>query len=110
MTSPIGREVQYCSLNCATSPPISRINGLQAESGHRPRHRVAPRDSTRPIDNTLYDAFGQRQVSTIFTQLNQYHVVLEVEPDFQQNPDALKNIYVKSGPGTQVPLQRVHSF
>ncbi|HTQ62940.1 MAG TPA: efflux RND transporter permease subunit [Candidatus Solibacter sp.] len=48
------------------------------------------------IDNTLYDAFGQRQVSTIFTQLNQYRVVLEVDPQFQQSPDALKNIYVKS--------------
>jgi multidrug efflux pump len=48
------------------------------------------------IDNTLYDAFGQRQVSTIFTQLNQYHVVMEVDPQFQENPDALKNIYVRS--------------
>src|ERR1700730_2890160 len=47
------------------------------------------------IDNTLYDAFGQRQVSTIFTQLNQYHVVLEVAPSFRQNPDALKDIYVR---------------
>jgi multidrug efflux pump len=56
------------------------------------------------IDDTLYDAFGQRQVSTIFTQLNQYHVVLEVNPAFQQNPDALKDIYVKSSTGTQVPL------
>jgi multidrug efflux pump len=56
------------------------------------------------IDNTLYDAFGQRQVSTMFTQLNQYHVVLEVAPRFQQNPDSLKEIYVKSSNGTQVPL------
>ena len=56
------------------------------------------------IDNTLYDAFGQRQVSTIYTQLNQYHVVLEADPSFQQNPDALKNIYVHSSNGTQVPL------
>ena len=56
------------------------------------------------IDNTLYDAFGQRQVSTMFTQLNQYHVILEVDPRFQQNPDALKDIYVKSSNGTQVPL------
>jgi multidrug efflux pump len=56
------------------------------------------------IDNTLYDAFGQRQVSTMFTQLNQYHVVLEVDPQFQQNPDSLKDIYVKSSNGTQVPL------
>jgi multidrug efflux pump len=56
------------------------------------------------IDNTLYDAFGQRQVSTIFTQLNQYHVILEVDPQFQQNPDALKDIYVRSSVGPQVPL------
>src|ERR1041384_4754000 len=51
------------------------------------------------VDNTLYDAFGQRLVSTIFTQLNQYHVVLEVDPQFQQNPDSLKNIYVRSSVG-----------
>jgi len=56
------------------------------------------------IDNTLYDAFGQRQVSTIYTQLNQYHVVMEVDPQFQQNPDSLKNIYVRSSSGAQVPL------
>jgi len=56
------------------------------------------------IDDTLYDAFGQRLVSTMFTQLNQYHVVLQVDPQFSQNPDALKNIYVKSSNGTQVPL------
>ena len=56
------------------------------------------------IDNTLYDAFGQRQVSTIYTQLNQYHVVMEVNPDFRQNPDALKNIYVHSANGQQIPL------
>jgi multidrug efflux pump len=51
------------------------------------------------VDNTLYDAFGQRLVSTIFTQLNQYHVVLEVSPQFQQNPDDLKSIYVRSSTG-----------
>ena len=56
------------------------------------------------IDNTLYDAFGQRQVSTIFTQLNQYHVVLEVDPQFQQNPGSFKDLYVKSNTGAQVPL------
>jgi multidrug efflux pump len=47
------------------------------------------------IDNTLYDAFGQRQVSTIFTQLNQYHVVLEVMPNFAQTPDNLADIYIR---------------
>jgi multidrug efflux pump len=56
------------------------------------------------IDDTLYDAFGQRQVSTMFTQLNQYHVVLEVDPRLQQNPDALKDIYVRSSSGNSVPL------
>src|SRR6184192_3921964 len=56
------------------------------------------------IDNTLYDAFGQRQVSTMYTQLNQYHVVLEVDPQFWQNPESLKHIYVKTPAGAQVPL------
>jgi len=70
------------------------------------------------IDNTLYDAFGQRQVSTIFTQLNQYHVVIEVDPQFQQDPDSLKNIYVKASSATtaagqtppQVPLSAFTHF
>jgi multidrug efflux pump len=62
------------------------------------------------IDNTLYDAFGQRQVSTIFTQLNQYHVVMEVDPQFQQNPDSLKDIYVRSATGQQVPLSAFTHF
>jgi multidrug efflux pump len=56
------------------------------------------------IDNTLYDAFGQRQVSTMFTQLNQYHVVMEVPPQFQKSAESLKQIYVKSSTGMQVPL------
>ena len=62
------------------------------------------------IDNTLYDAFGQRQVSTMFTQLNQYHVVLEVDPRFQRNPNSLKEIYVKSSTGQQVPLSTFTRF
>ena len=62
------------------------------------------------IDDTLYDAFGQRQISTIFTQLNQYHVVLEVDPRFRQNPDALKDIYVRSSNGTQVSLAAFTHF
>ena len=58
------------------------------------------------IDNTLYDAFGQRQVSMIFTQLNQYHVVLEVMPSFAQTPDNLKDIYIRPSvvtPNTGAP-------
>jgi len=62
------------------------------------------------IDDTLYDAFGQRQVSTIFTQLNQYHVVLEVKPGFQQSPESLQDIYVRSASGAQVPLSTFTHF
>jgi multidrug efflux pump len=62
------------------------------------------------IDDTLYSAFGQRQVSTIFTQLNQYRVVLEVKPDFQQGPDSLQDIYVRSLGGGQVPLSAFTQF
>ncbi len=57
------------------------------------------------IDNTLSDAFGQRIVSTMFTMLNQYHVVLEVSPKFQFGPEALNDIYVNSSSGQQVPLR-----
>jgi multidrug efflux pump len=59
--------------------------------------------SAKAIDDTLYDAFGQRQVSTMYQPLNQYHVVMEVEPRFWQNPDGLKYLYVKGRNG-QVPL------
>jgi multidrug efflux pump len=60
--------------------------------------------SPQQIDSALYDAFGQRQVSTMYKGLNQYHVVMEVAQPFQQTPDALKNIYVRSAAGQQVPL------
>jgi multidrug efflux pump subunit AcrB len=56
------------------------------------------------IDDTLYDAFGQRIVSTIFTQLNQYRVILEVKPEYQDRPDALSSLYVRATTGDQVPL------
>jgi len=56
--------------------------------------------TTSAIDNTLYDAFGQRQVSTMFTQLNQYHVVLEVKPTFQADPLDLRDIYIRSSAGS----------
>ncbi|HEX3799467.1 MAG TPA: multidrug efflux RND transporter permease subunit [Verrucomicrobiae bacterium] len=59
------------------------------------------------IDGTLYDAFGQRQVSIIFTQLNQYRVILEAQPSFQLTPDALAKIYVKSTTGQMVPLSAI---
>jgi multidrug efflux pump len=60
--------------------------------------------TAQAIDDTLYDAFGQRQVSTIFTQLNLYRVVLEVTPEQRENADALSQLYVKSTSGAAVPL------
>jgi multidrug efflux pump len=62
------------------------------------------------IDDALYDAFGQRQVSTIFTQLNQYRVILEVKPEYQKDPEALRHIYVRSLAGDQVPLASFTRF
>src|SRR5260370_16319418 len=60
--------------------------------------------SVQDIDNALGDAFGQRQVSTIYKGLNQYHVVLEVAPNYQENPEALKNIFFPSNTSNLLPL------
>jgi multidrug efflux pump len=62
------------------------------------------------IDNTLYDAFGQRQVSTLYAQLNQYHVVMEVAPQYWQNPETLQSIYVPSSTGQLVPLSAITHY
>jgi len=66
--------------------------------------------STQAIDDVLYDAFGQRQVSTMFTPLNQYHVVMEVAPQFTQNPDGLKYIYARNFAGQPVPLSAFSQY
>jgi multidrug efflux pump subunit AcrB len=66
--------------------------------------------STQTLDDTLYDAFGQRQVSTIFTQLNLYRVILEVAPSFQQDPVALRSIYVRSANGSPISLDTVAHY
>jgi multidrug efflux pump len=63
--------------------------------------------SAQLLDNTLYDAFGQRQVSTLYTPLNQYHVVMEAEPRFWQSPESLRDMYVVAGDGHAVPLSAV---
>jgi multidrug efflux pump len=79
-------------------------NGLQASLVYD--RWTASRLGITPqmIDDTLYDAFGQRQVSTMYTQLNQYHVVMEVERSFWQSPEGLKDIYVRGTSGGVVPL------
>jgi multidrug efflux pump len=66
--------------------------------------------SPQLIDDTLYDAFGQRQVSILYTPLNQYHVVMEVAPQYWQDPSTLQEIYVRSRSGSQVPLSAVARF
>ena len=66
--------------------------------------------STQVLDDTLYDAFGQRQVSTIFTQLNLYRIILEVDPAFQQNPTALRSIYVRASNGAPVSLDSISHY
>jgi len=66
--------------------------------------------SLQNVDDTLYDAFGQRIVSTIFTQLNQYRVILELKPDQQTDPGALDRLYVRSQTGEQVPLSAFAHF
>jgi multidrug efflux pump len=93
-----------------TSPAMSDVASDQQNGGLQ-ADVVVDRDSASrlgifpaQIDSTLYDAYGQRQVSTIYTQLNQYHVVLEVDPQFQKDPSSLNTLYVKSNTGTQVPL------
>jgi multidrug efflux pump len=66
--------------------------------------------SPQLIDNVLYDAFGQRQVSTMYTSLNQYHVVMEAAPEYWQNPEFLNQIYVRSPQGGLVPLSAIAHF
>src|ERR1039457_3438554 len=66
--------------------------------------------SSQLLDNTLYDAFGQRQVSTMYKSLNQYHVVMEVAPQYWQNPLTLRDVYVHSPAGQQVPLNAIAKF
>jgi multidrug efflux pump len=66
--------------------------------------------SASAIDQVLYDAFGQREVSTMYTGLNQYYVVMEVDPKYQLSPDALNGIFVKSSTGAMVPLSTFAKF
>ncbi len=66
--------------------------------------------SSQAVDDTLYDAFGQRQVSTMYMPLNQYHVVLEVEPEFLDNPQSLRHLYVPGRNDTEIPLNAIARY
>ncbi len=96
-----------------TYPELSDVTSDQQDQGLRVMVTIdrstASRMGITPqlIDDTLYDAFGQRQVSTIFTQSNQYRVVLAAKPDFQQDPSWLQTIYLRSATGGQVPLSAI---
>jgi multidrug efflux pump len=87
-------------------PELSDVNSDQQQAGLQIGLNIdrdtASRLKLNPaqIDSTLYDAFGQRDVSTIYNALNQYHVVMEVAPEFWQSPDALKSIWVSTAGGT----------
>ena len=90
----------------STSTPTSRTAACRRTLDDRPRHRRRGSASrSQLIDDTLYDAFGQRQVSTMYTPLNQYHVVMEVEPQFSAGPRRRCSTSTCGTPnGAQVPL------
>ena len=112
-------------LNSWAPRVLQRLRGLHevvdASSDQQDRGRqatvVIDRDtasrlgiSSSLVDNTLYDAFGQRQVSVMYTLLNQYHVVMEVEPKYWQRPEALRDVYLPGAQGTMVPLSAVTRY
>jgi multidrug efflux pump len=99
-----------------TLPALTDVNSDQQNSGLQASlvydRLTASRMGITPelIDAILSDAFGQRQVSTMFTQLNQYHVVLEVEPRYWQSPEGLKEIYLHAPAGGVVPLSAITHY
>jgi multidrug efflux pump len=97
-------------------PQLTDVNTDQQDHGLQAK-LVIDRDtasrlgvSPQNIDNALYDAFGQRQVSTMYRPLNQYHVVMEVAPEFQQTTEALQNIYLRAANGSPIPLAAFTHF
>jgi multidrug efflux pump len=99
-----------------TLPGLLDVNSDQQDRGLQAAIQIDRDTAARlgitaqMIDDALYDAFGQRQVSTTYTELNQYHVVMEVAPQFWQSPDALHDLYVRSTNGLQVPLSAFAHF
>jgi len=97
-------------------PELTDVNTDQQDKGLQAQ-LVIDRDTAsrlgvaaQDIDNALYDAFGQRQVSTMYRPLNQYHVVMEVAPQFQQTTESLQNIYLRSSAGAPIPLAAFTHF
>jgi len=99
-----------------TMPELRDVNSDQQNQGLA-ANLVIDRDaasrlgiSASAVDQVLYDAFGQREVSTMYTALNQYFVVMEVDPIYQKSPDALNGIFIKSSTGSMVPLSAIAHF
>jgi multidrug efflux pump len=97
-------------------PELADVNTDQQDKGLQ-TSLVIDRDAatrlgvtSKMIDTTLNDLFGQRQVSTIYAQLNQYHVVMEAAPKYWQSPEVLKTVYVSTATGAQVPLSTFATF
>ncbi len=99
-----------------TLPMIADVNSDQQDRGLQSLvsydRETAARFGISPqlIDNTLYDLFGQRQVSVMFKPMNQYHVIMEAAPEYWQNPEILRDVYVRSSSGTQVPLNALAQY
>jgi len=99
-----------------TLPQLSDVASDQQSGGLQVMVDVNRQQASRynvpmqAVDDALYDAFGQRQVSVIFTQLNQYRVILEAQPKYQMTPESLAKVYVKSSSGRMVPLNAFANF
>jgi multidrug efflux pump len=99
-----------------TIPLIADVNSDQQDRGLQSLvsydRETAARFGISPqlIDNTLYDLFGQRQVSVMFKAMNQYHVIMEAAPEYWQSPEILRDVYVRSTSGAQVPLSALASY
>jgi multidrug efflux pump len=97
-------------------PGLVDVNSDQQNHGLQAKLKIDRATASRlgitpkAIDDTLYDAFGQRQVSTMYSQLNQYHVVMEAESQFGQTPDGLRYIYVRSNTGKLIPLSAITHY
>lgn len=114
------RDVNYWTLQAANK--IAKIPGIADVNTDQNNHSLQlfvaiDRDSAarfgvtqQAIDSALYNAFGQRQISTIYTAMNQYRVVMEVAPEYWQSPAALNSVYVKSVSGKLVPLSAFANF
>jgi multidrug efflux pump len=110
-------DLQQAALAMVTAlrkvPLVADVNsdqqdrGLQAYVDYDRQTAARLGISTALVDSTLYDAFGQRQVSTMYTTLNQYHVVMEAAPEYWQNPLILRDIFVRSPKGAMVPLDAI---